>query len=373
MVELLISMVVAGVIGTSIYFVFAGQNRVFFLQETIAQMQSDLRFAMETIKADVKRAGYLGTLNTWTDNFWCGNKPIPSITAIQITDGGGFVHLPAQNVNIDPDSIRLLGAFSANNTFYTQGVVGNVVTISSDPFLSPGLPTTATDWNRLFPVGSLLRIVDATNRTQIQQVTDSNFTNRTVTLLTVTRSTLMGCGPRGLGQGLLVNPVEYVRYRVISTDPGAALCANSAALLGRSTLVRENLAPDGVTVLNQIHVADYIIDMQFAFMVDTAPVGNNPSIAPDLNPYDFQGNATSASVNANPERVRSVSIFLAARTPQEDPGFPFTPRQTVNVGPNSGLGPITSFNLDTDPTSAARVRSLVSEVQLRNFGLQQRL
>jgi prepilin-type N-terminal cleavage/methylation domain-containing protein len=375
MVELLITLLVASVIGVSIYFVFQGQSRVFFVQETVAQIQGELRFAMESLKADLKRAGFLAALNTTTDNFWCGDKPTTPLTAIQVTDGGGFVHLPSENVNVSPDSIRLLGAFNTNNTLYTERVQGNVVTLSADPLYSPGFPTTQVDFDRLFPAGSLLRIVDSTSRYQIQRITASNYAARSITLESITRSSVGGCGPRGLGQGLLVNPVEYIRYRIVDTSnsesPG--LCANSAALVGRTTLVRERLAPDGSTVLATVPIADYVVDLQFAFMVDTAPLGANPSIPVDTNPYDFQGNATAAQVNANPEQVRSVTIYLAVRTPQEDPAFPFRQRQVVTVGGNQGLGPLTSFNLDTDRSGSCRVRTLVTEVQLRNFPLSPRL
>jgi prepilin-type N-terminal cleavage/methylation domain-containing protein len=361
LVELLISLVVAGVIGTSIYFVFQGQSRVFFLQETVAQMQADLRFAMQTLKADIKRAGFMsGTINAWTDNFWCGNKPMPNITALRVTDGGGFVFNTTQNVNINPDSL------------YTSKVMGNVVFISQDPLLSPTLPTSAVDFFRMFPTNGLLRILDNNNRNQLQRITAQSFVNKSVTLQQVTRSTLMGCGPRGLGQGLLVNPVEYVEYAIVDTSNAGTCAGFGAAVNGRSTLVRRLLDPQG-NVQTTIPVADYIIDMQFWFMTDTAAIGNNPTIANDLNPYDFQGNVTAVDLNLNPERARSVGIYLAARTPQEDTGFAFRPRQADPVGGNPALGPLTSFNLDADTTSSCRVRSLSSEVQLRNFQFAQRL
>jgi hypothetical protein len=375
MVELLIALLVASVIASSVYFVFQSQNRIFYMQESIAQVQSDLRFAMESIKADVKRAGFLAALNTANDNFYCGSRPNPPITALQHTDGGGFVFLPTQNVNVDPDQLRILGAFNVSDTWYTTQVQGTVITISNAPALSPGFPTTQTDFDRVLSTGSLLRILDTTNRYQIQRITSSNFVSRSVTLQAVTQSPVASCGPRGLGEGNVVNPLEYVRYRIIDTSNSAnpALCANSGAMLGRSTLVREDLAPDGVTVLNTLPIADYIVDLQFSFNIDTAPLGNQPAIAADPNPYDFEGNATSAQANANPDQIRSVGIQLSGRTPQEDPGFAFRPRVTFQFNGKQSFGPLTSFNLDTDITNSCRVRSLSSEVQLRNFGLLQRM
>jgi type II secretory pathway pseudopilin PulG len=371
MVELLIAMAIAGVIGTSIYFVNAGQSRVFFLQENIAHMQADLRHGMDLLKQDVKRAGYLATLSTQSDNWWCGPRPNPPITAIQATQGDGFVFNPGQNINITPDSLRLLGAFNANNTLYSSGVSGNVITLSNDPIFSPGFPATQAEFDRIFAVGTLLRILDTSNRYQLQQVTASSFGARTVTVLSMNRSTVQGCGPQGIGQGLMINPVEYVRYRVVDTSSAVnPACGDSPALTGRSTLVRENLAPDGVTVLTTMPVADYVIDFRVSFTVDTAAPGTQPNIAADLNPYDFIGNAPVAMVNANPQLVRSVGLFLAMRSPQEDPGFFFRPRQTTSLGGQPGLEPIQSFNLDGDVSSSCRVRSLSTEVQLRNFAYQ---
>lgn len=372
MIELLIAMSVAGVIGTSIYFVYQGQTRVFFAQETIAQTQAELRFAMETIKADVKRAGYLATISTQSTNFWCGAKPNPAITAISATQGDGFVFNPTENLNIAPDSLRLLGAFSANNTLYSSGTLGNVITLSNDPVYSPGFPATQVDYDRIFASGSLLRILDSSNRYQLQRITGSSYLSRSVTLQAISSSSVQGCGPTGIGQGLLVNPVEYIRYRIIdtsnSTNPAA--CGNSPALVGRTTLVRESLAPDGTTVLATLPIADYVVDFRVSFTSDTAASGQQPSIADDLNPYDFVGNATVAAVTANPQQVRSVGIYIAARTAQEDPSFSFRQRQAVGTAAGAGLGPLLSFNLDAERLGSCRVRTVSSEVQLRNFSLQ---
>jgi prepilin-type N-terminal cleavage/methylation domain-containing protein len=381
MIELLIAMAIAGVIGSSIYFVYSGQSRVFYAQESIARMQSELRFAMDTVRADVKRAGYLAAATTFQDNFWCGPAPNPPLTGIFYAQGNttgspdptvGFVHNAGENVNVAPDSLRLLGAFNANNSFYTSAVTGNVVTISNDPVYSPGFPATDADYLRMFPTGALLRILDTSNRYQIQRITGQSFGSRTITLENVNRSTIQGCGPAGIGQGLLVNPVEYVRYRVIDSSGGGA-CGSSPVMVGRSTLVRESLAPDGTTVVNTLPIADYIVDFRAWFMVDTSALGTQPAIAPDLNPYDFVGNATAADVNANPRSVRSVGLFMAIRTPQEDPTFGFRQRQQVTVGGQTGLGPLTSFNLDADRSASCRVRTLSTEVQVRNFALQQRM
>jgi prepilin-type N-terminal cleavage/methylation domain-containing protein len=374
MVELLITLVVASVITSSIYFVFRNQSRIFHVQESVAQMQADLRFAMQTLKGDLKRAGYLAALNTTGDNFWCGNRPVPAMTALQVTDGGGFVHLPASNVNVNPDSLRILGAFNVSAAWYTQAIQGTAVTFNTTPLLSPGFPTTQTDFDRVFAPGTLLRILDNQNRYQIQRITATNFGASSVTLQNVNRDPVSGCGPRGIGDANIANPVEYVRYRIVDTGTSAATCGNAPSVVGRSTLVRENLAPDGATVLNTLQVADYIVDLQFTFMADTTPLGGTPNIAADPSPYDFVGNITAAALNANPQQARSVGVFLAARTPQEDPDFVFRPRPgpfTFNGTPS--LGPLTSFELDTNRPGSCRVRTLSSEVQLRNFSLSPRL
>ena len=199
LVELLIALAVAGVIGTSIYFVYRGQTRVFFIQETVAQTQSELRFAMETIKSDVKRAGYLAPISTTNDNFWCGSRPSQPITAIFAQASNGFVHNSSENINITPDSLRVLGSFSANNTLYTEGVSGNVITVSADAIYSPGFPKSQADFDRVFAPGRLLNILDAANRYQIQSITAQSYGSRTITVSTINRSTIQGCGPTGIG------------------------------------------------------------------------------------------------------------------------------------------------------------------------------
>src|SRR5262249_26696910 len=105
MIELLISLLVASVITSSIYFVFRSQSRISNVKEPTAKVQADLRFPRETIKSDLKRAGSLGVLNPAPDNFYCGTRPNPPITALQHVDGaavpvnsnltsGSFVYNP---------------------------------------------------------------------------------------------------------------------------------------------------------------------------------------------------------------------------------------------------------------------------------------
>ncbi|HET6339704.1 MAG TPA: prepilin-type N-terminal cleavage/methylation domain-containing protein, partial [Polyangiales bacterium] len=74
-VELMVSLCVGGIAISSLYAVGAASTRHFREQQRISTTQSSLRSAMNQIKRDFARAGYLATPNVAANGESCGVAP----------------------------------------------------------------------------------------------------------------------------------------------------------------------------------------------------------------------------------------------------------------------------------------------------------
>ena len=121
-------------------------------------------------------------------------------------------------------------AFDQNpGDLFVVRVAGNVITLSNDPVFSPGFPATQADFDRIFAVGTLLRILDTSNRYQIQQVTASSFGARTVTVLTMNRSCPLYRDSRTWNAAIRVmNSVTPSATQRLMSCLAAASCAASS-------------------------------------------------------------------------------------------------------------------------------------------------
>ncbi|MEZ4467636.1 MAG: hypothetical protein R3F43_25135 [bacterium] len=168
------------------------------------------------------------------------------------------------------------------------------------------------------------------------------------------------CLPPGTCDGrCTANPVQLVEYALVGTaaDPdrehaGAAhhLAINGQPLAG-----------------TQLVLADHAVDLQFWGTYDTrqGPAAP-PVIAADPDPTDDVGNwpgvaTESLALNVRPERVRSLNVLLATRTPRPDPSFV---AQVPMRAPADRMWFMTSPLLST---GLARVATLVSEVETPNI------
>ncbi|MDH3623857.1 MAG: prepilin-type N-terminal cleavage/methylation domain-containing protein [Myxococcales bacterium] len=125
-------------------------------------------------------------------------------------------------------------------------------------------------------------------------------------------------------------------------------------------LVRRILdANDGSVKANSTQVvAEFVTHFEVSFIVD-ANSGSTTSGSPPLLSLET-GATAEATVNGNPEQVRSVIIDLGIRSPLEDPSLQYD-------------GSPTRFEVDKDAQGSARVRHLRIEVPVmsvarRNLG-----
>jgi hypothetical protein len=190
-----------------------------------------------------------------------------------------------------------------------------------------------------------------------------------------------------------IAPVNAIRY-FVRNAPAAELAPEALATTGpMAQLIREEVQPgDKVTPLFPVVngrgagtrvVLDYIVgfNLEFTSTQPTAPglpdqygPGQAAPQAPDNDntpPTEGEITAATDAVNLNPERVRSVVIDIAVRTPESDPTFPFT----LNDGDNCRR--MRCFQVFAAPPRddannvisgpAARVRRVRAEVFLPNI------
>jgi hypothetical protein len=200
---------------------------------------------------------------------------------------------------------------------------------------------------------------------------------------------LGGVGGNGAGR-VFVNPVQIVRWEIVGPastadkEPaqdlaglGGLPASPSTADPNKYDLIRSYLDNTGTWIAASAEVvAEYAVDLDFAFSVET---GDTTGTASTITTYDF-GDANNQSVadaiaagkvgpaTPDPQRIRSVRARLVTRTAAADrtlniaTGAPFLYRYCLNA---SGC-PATSAAAALVPPQWARTRTVVTEVSLPN-------
>jgi hypothetical protein len=106
-------------------------------------------------------------------------------------------------------------------------------------------------------------------------------------------------------------------------------------------------------------LVEYVVDFNLDFVIDT---NLNRGLPPTLVRRD--GATAQTTVQNSPWQVRGVIASVAARTPEQYPRFAW-PAGWSPSRPTTE--PLTRYQVFADRPGAARVRQLVTEVQLPNM------
>ncbi len=368
LIELMVSVVLSFVIIGAIYTLYGQSVSAYRIEGQSMDMQDRLRFGLEHIKRDLRRAGFLATPNSQIDGSVCP-KPTDALRAITLStsQAAGSVYRSTENVYVRPTTMTLFGDFFSGRTYLTAGITGNQVILQA----TQAFPDTQVAFNQVFnPTPSTpsryLRLINQDQFEIYLAITGADFVSRTLTLESAVPAAGGGtlCGITGFGEGLEVNVTGFVRYSIVpDTRPDADV--------GKTDLVREELQLDGDTPLpdSQLVIADYAIDMQFYdFGFDLDSVGNSPSfvqyalvdqVADDSN-GGFLGSTAGTAI---PHRLRYLTVKLTVRTVNEDPEFVFRPRE------DDKFEPLVSFDL-SDMQGSCRTSSLASRVELTSLAVR---
>jgi len=168
MLELMISLTVGGLAISSIYAVGAASSRQFHQQQQIANAQSTLRLALNQLKRDISRAGFLGTPWANAPGQSCATIPAPLDDQANSGRLGAFsrftndVLITAANSGVDPTGNNRANGFTVDDVV----MFGNYETASEYPGLQLISPTQIavsqrwqsfqrdfTDWYTATPTG----------------------------------------------------------------------------------------------------------------------------------------------------------------------------------------------------------------------------
>ncbi len=372
LLELIVSLGLGAIVTLTMFTLTAGSGRIFHEQQRVAHTQLALRNAVERIRADFARAGFLATPHSTFDPNVCppgfaADCPAPPFQGITVTNVGAFVHLPILNSLSNPDTVDLFGAFEDSNIYFSQTLGAGTMTLDPNTasfqqrFAGAVGPQLTALLNETFTPGEkVLRIHCPGDPIVFQAIAGP----------AVARPPLQV--PYGILRGVDYEPSSIgIRCEVqnVCGDPNfATTCRTPPPVeaekmdLVRVVLDPETAAP--VAGTSRI-VAEYAVDFDVRFDVDTAPVPPAGTVGNPVFGTPALGVWANGPVCATPGalspvgRVRAAQFRLSVRTRDEDPGFPF-------AGP--GVAPVVQrFEVDPVQLGAARVRTMTSKVELSTF------
>ncbi len=395
LVELMIAVLITSIVVGSLYSVSRQATETFNQQQRTAEMQLRLRFAMEQLRADIARAGFMSTPNSFSDPRVCP-KPTTLYQAVEISRPSPVrVPLPSENRFVNPVSLRLTGNYSSVDEYAVAGITGGTIVLQNQTPQWARI-TTAAQFNRIFLGGAggrrLLRITSPNGQSQFVQVIGGVYqtaSSAALPQLLVTpppvlvgdgssgSSTGAACGITGLGTGSTVAPITMVEYAIdnVSAALPELYSSNATEAAAKSDLVRRefNLLPGPVEIPGSTRVVgEYAVDLDVALAVDVGfPMGSATGMVsirtiPFEDPTITQVMGSLATVGtgtARPERLRSLIVRLSIRDRQQDPAFPWVQRPASTF-------PLTRFRVFDDRLGSARVRTLITEVAVPNVAMR---
>jgi len=292
LVEVLVTVVLTSIMIAGVYMIYSKSVLAFRVENQVMTMQDRLRFGLEHLKRDIRRAGFLATPNSNVDSNICPAQNF-HLRAVTITAADGDVAEDGDNDNVAPSSITLFGDFFSGQVYRTAGIDGARVYL--DRFSPTLQQMNAAEFDRIFcglscnAPNRYLRIVTRDQFEVMLQITDAEFDiNHGGPYVELNQSVpRVGggnlCGISGLGEGIDVNVVGFVRYRIaFDQRPNAPTdTGESGGNPLKTDLIREELDVDGATTMpgTQLVIADYAVDLQFYdFGFDTSAANQLPDM-----------------------------------------------------------------------------------------------
>jgi prepilin-type N-terminal cleavage/methylation domain-containing protein len=385
LIELMISLTVGGIALGSIYAVGSASTRFLREQQRVSSTQTAVRIAMEQIKRDLQRAGFLATPNAALQGEACA---APSNTVAAITDYEDNIDVPAGMISTADDSVYnssgevtfddlvLMGNYSTSGEYVVSANSTN-----SEIRLARGWQSFRrdfSDWTdasstnyvpalfeQAFREDRMLRLHTQDERFYFANIESNDATAGTDPIV---RPDIPVANCNVVGGW--ISPLNAIRYHVVAASAadraGDGIFSGVARLAARDSAVgpfavlrrtetqgADHHAPlldgDGEPVEDRA-VLDYVVSFNVSFRGS----GGTP------NAVNWTPVAESV-VQATPEQIRTAIIDVAARTPEQTP--------SMAIIPAAPLRSFIVFDQNTRP-GAARVRSERAEVLLPNIALR---
>lgn len=443
LVELLVAMVAGLIVALAVVALSREASNTFHEETRVASAEMQLRTAIDRLRADVARASFMSTGNVYIDpqilttpgttvnvaNISATTykstaaMSLYSLAGLRLWAGGSAAATPLSAYNnLSPDRIDLAGNMTGVEVLGIGGVAGQKAIVDgggcggvgqriylnmlSTPALwrLVGMGPTGTDTtynaqlvSAFQPVAGssfIVRVVDnATHKVQYAatcattSATEPASWNVTASVpqpyidLDSNAINLPGISPNAT-----INPVHIVRWQLgasLINPPGDAGVGDPT----KYDLTRQYIDAKGALAGNPEVVAEYAVDLKFAFTVDNLAdlTGNYATAATSplvVNAFEDSSNAVITNATAagdvtssvipyssgpEPQRIRSVRIRLVTRTPMQDRTEPLA----VSGAPNDYLYRYclaSSAATCAQPGAPvfARTRTLITEVALPN-------
>jgi prepilin-type N-terminal cleavage/methylation domain-containing protein len=375
LMELLVALGLSAVVAVGLYSLSMVASQTFQQQQRISEIQLRLRSAMELIRADVQRAGYMSTPSSANDPMACPRSNVPVQGVRLIADAPNPTWQPAANVGINPVRLELTGNFASTDEYLVAGISGNTVFLQQQTLAyNRCCATSGAALENLF-LNRVVRLRGSNGQMQFGQVISVSWqpsigaVNPSLTLAQppVVISGSAGCGIPGLGVGATIAPISTVQYSIQNAAATESNAYTGAApfVEGKTDLVRVELMPTPTGPVpiagTQRIVAEYAVDLDVAGVFDMAPVGAEQE--PLLQRFafgavqNFNLLGTAGGGPAQPHRVRALSVRLSVRDRVQDPDYGWFVRDPAR-------DPLTRFRVNLQTPGAARVRSATTEIAL---------
>jgi prepilin-type N-terminal cleavage/methylation domain-containing protein len=375
-VELLVAVALSAIVLVTVYLVFNANTRQYYTQEQVVQMQEAMRFALEYLKTDLRNAGrdaiVDGVPGPEKDPGFCAAGAQRRGVELFENDPGQPGVLTANGNGLVPDRLRIYTDASGGARLATSRVAGGIVSVLPGNMQRTDEArdelSNQTRFNRIYRAGYFLR-VEATDTQDFDLVPiqDAQY-NGGQPQIRLANLPCFDTTKCDAGK-CLINPVQLVEYAIV-TDPPNSANAPKTDLVRRvmnASNTDQELADQTVTI------AEYVVNFQVWGMYDTravgAPMANVPA---DPNPADTVGNwpgaqPESVTMRANPQRIRSLNLLLAVRTPREDPEYTVAVDLATQPA-NRVAADRTWFDVpNVGAPALARVATLSTEVETPNM------
>ncbi len=364
LVELMVAMVLSIIILGSLYMIYTSSMSAYRTEDQILSMQERLRFGLEHLKRDLRRAGFLATPNSRADVSNVCYSPV-ELRSVVLELRSGDNPYPLRNPNLRPTSISLFGDFFSGYTYHTVAVQADKVFLldDNDPVTGAGsFPRTEADYLRIFTSNRFLRILTKEQFEIYIPIISANYVEKSVTLATpVPISGAGGCGISGFGDGLDVNVAGFIRYSIM-TD------VRPNAPVGKTDLVREEVQVDASTIVpnSALVIADYAVDLQlYDFGFENTATSTVWDILRRHMPNEVAGTGTGWLDDhsaARPHLLRYLTVKLTVRSEDEDPRYNFQTRAAE-------FQPVDGYDL-SEMEGACRTLSMASRVFLTSISMR---
>jgi prepilin-type N-terminal cleavage/methylation domain-containing protein len=379
LIELMIATIAGAFAVAGVYYLNGVSSRMFGEQMRVSETQMSLRGALEQVRRDFSRAGYLAVPNSKVLP-GCDGTPgsldvsATDVRSIAITRGGSEVGIktlletPAIN-KTRADSVILTGNFATADAYLANPTTSSsaMLYFQTDgesfrrSFFTPTADHTSATFDQarftsVFRAGRMVR-VENEGRTFFR-VIDGSTTVGGSAAVTLTQALPACFVPT---RWTAVSPVMRVRYALEDgkSEDLKRLTALSAAVgSARPILVRREVALDGSLVADTARV---VLDYAVEFSIDP--------IVWDESKKEFSYALSSAerdAANLNPETLASLVVTLSSRSQDADPNLPTLARTTL--GDDKILSsPLLTFRVvPPDVGLNARVRTARAEIFLQN-------